>query len=141
MRLFSFYSIQLLSWLPLFGARIALSWFPLSRVSALYWYYKIYGLVYVIAAVVYWSTMILLFYYVLFETVIEFFFPQISNLFICGIFEYNFFAADKEIYTFNFWSLTTSKSTKFMFSNQATTERWGFIRGQPIVVREIVTLI
>ena len=33
-------SIQLLLWLFLFGASIASSWTPLSRVSALNWYYK-----------------------------------------------------------------------------------------------------
>ena len=43
--------------------------------------------------------------------------------------------------TFNFWSITTITATKFMLSNQATTERWGFIRDQPIVVWDIVTLI
>ena len=43
--------------------------------------------------------------------------------------------------TFNFWSLTTITATTFMLSNQATTERQDFIRGQAIIVREIVTLI
>ena len=45
---FSFYSTQLLSWLLLFGFRIASLWSSLSFVSALYRYYKNYGLVYVI---------------------------------------------------------------------------------------------
>ena len=40
--MFSFYPIQLISWLLLFGASIASSWFPSSRVIALYWYYKKY---------------------------------------------------------------------------------------------------
>ena len=43
--------------------------------------------------------------------------------------------------TFDFWSLTTNTATKFMLSNQVTTEQRGFIRVLPIVVREIVTLI
>ena len=47
----------------------------------------------------------------------------------------------KQSITFNLWSLTKSKATKFMLSNQATTEIPGFIRGQPIILREIVTLI
>ena len=47
----------------------------------------------------------------------------------------------KKSITFNFLSLTTSTGTKFMLSNQATTERQDFIRGQAIIVREIVTLI
>ena len=37
--------------------------------------------------------------------------------------------------TSKFWSLTTSTETKFILSNQATTEIWGFIRGQTIVVK------
>ena len=45
---FSVYSIQLLSWLLLFGDSIKSSWLLLSRVSALYRYYENYGLVYVI---------------------------------------------------------------------------------------------
>ena len=63
---FSFYSIQLLSWLLLFGASIASSLLSSSCVSAIYRYYENYGYVYVIAAIVYWSTTILLFHYVLF---------------------------------------------------------------------------
>ena len=51
------------------------------------------------------------------------------------------FAADKVIHAFQFLSLTTSTETKFILSNQATTERRGFISGRPIVLREIVTLI
>ena len=47
----------------------------------------------------------------------------------------------KQYITFNFLSLTTSTATKFMLSNQVITERRGFIRGDPIVVREILTLI
>ena len=39
---FCFYSIKLLSWLVLFRASITSLWTPLSRVSALYWYYKNY---------------------------------------------------------------------------------------------------
>ena len=41
----------------------------------------------------------------------------------------------KQSITINFWLLTTSTETKFMLSNQATTERRGFIRGQLIFVR------
>ena len=48
MRSFSFYSMQLILWLIFFGASIASSWSPSSRVSALYWYHKNYGFVYVI---------------------------------------------------------------------------------------------
>ena len=44
----SFKSIQLLLWLPSFGASIASLSSPSSHVSALFWYYKNYGLVYVI---------------------------------------------------------------------------------------------
>ena len=47
----------------------------------------------------------------------------------------------KQYIPFNFWSLTTSKATKIVLSNQATNESWCFIRGQKIIVREIVTLI
>ena len=43
--------------------------------------------------------------------------------------------------TFNFWSLTTSTEIKFMLSNQTTTERRVFIRVQPIIMRDILTLI
>ena len=52
-----------------------------------------------------------------------------------------FLQQKKQSITFNFWSLTTITATKFMLSNQETTGRQYFIRGQPIVVREIVTLI
>ena len=41
----------------------------------------------------------------------------------------------KQFIIFKFWSLTTSTATKFMLSNQTTTERRGFIRGQQIVMR------
>ena len=64
---------------------------------------KKYGLVYVIAAIVYWPTMILLFYYASLKTVTELFFSQkywvLSN---CGISEHNFFAADKAIHNLQF---------------------------------------
>ena len=70
-----------------------------------------------------------------------FLFSQILNLFICSIFEHNFLQMTKQSITFKFWSLTISTATKFMLSNQATTERCGFIRGPKIVVREIMTLI
>ena len=48
MILVSFYSIKLLSWLLLFGTRIASLWSPFSHGSVLPRYYKNYGLVYVI---------------------------------------------------------------------------------------------
>ena len=37
-----------------------------------------------------------------------FIFLQISNIFICGIFEHNFFAADKAIHNLQFW-ITSNK--------------------------------
>ena len=52
-----------------------------------------------------------------------------------------FLQQTKQSITFNFWSLTTSKATNFMSSNQATTERQDFIRGHTIVVRKTVNLI
>ena len=52
-----------------------------------------------------------------------------------------FLQQTKQFIIFNILSLTTSTATKFMLSDQATTKRQDLIRGQPIVVREIVTLI
>ena len=52
-----------------------------------------------------------------------------------------FLQQTKQSITFNYFSLTRSTTTKFILSKQSTTERLDFIRGQPIVVREIVTLI
>ena len=42
---------------------------------------------------------------------------------------------------FNILQLTTNAATKCMLSNLATTRRQDFIRSQPVVVRDIVTLI
>ena len=47
----------------------------------------------------------------------------------------------KQFIIFNIWQLTTSTETKCMLSNLETTKIQDFIRGQPIVLREIVTLI
>ena len=71
----------------------------------------------------------------------NFYFSQILNLLICGIFEHNFFAADKAIPNLLSLSSTASTAIKFLLSNQAITEIRGFIRGRKIVVREIGTLI
>ena len=51
-----------------------------------------------------------------------------------------FLQQTKQYITFNFLSLKTSTATKFILSNQATTEIRDFIRGRPIVVRQIVWL-
>ena len=64
---FSFYSIHLFRWPLLFGANIASSWSPLPCVSALYWYYRYYDLVYVINIIhmtyIYVYTIYILEYY------------------------------------------------------------------------------
>ena len=70
-----------------------------------------------------------------------FLFSQISNPFIFIIFEHNIFTADKAIHNLQFFITNNKYIKKFMLSNQATTERRSIIRGCPIVVREIVTLI
>ena len=72
---------------------------------------------------------------------LSFLFSQIPNMFICFIFEHNIFAADKAIHNFQFFITKKSTEIKFMLSNQATTEMRGFIRGQTIIEREIMTLI
>ena len=52
-----------------------------------------------------------------------------------------FLQQTKQSIIFNIWSQKQITATKFKLSNQATTERYNFIRGQPIVVREIVNQI
>ena len=52
-----------------------------------------------------------------------------------------FLQQTKQFIIFNIWSLTTSTATKFILSNQATTKIQEFIRGQTIVLRDIMTLI
>ena len=52
-----------------------------------------------------------------------------------------FLQQTKQSIIFIIWSLTTSAETKCMLSNQATTERQDFIRGQPILVGDIATLV
>ena len=47
-RSFRYYSMQLIPWLLMFRASIASFWSPYKRVSALYWYFEYYGLVYII---------------------------------------------------------------------------------------------
>ena len=63
---------------------------------------------------------------------------------ICSFFLFSntiFLQHTKQFAIFSFWSLTRSTATKVMLSNQATTKRQDFIRGRPICVRKIVTLI
>ena len=88
---------------------------PFSRVSALYWYYNNHGLVYFIAAIVYWSTMIVSFYYVSFSTVTEPFFPHKYQICSFVVFlDTMFLQQTKQSITFNFWSLTLSTANKFL---------------------------
>ena len=61
--------------------------------------------------------------------------------FFFSFFKHNIFAADKAIYNFQYLITNNKYSSQFMLSNQATTERQDFIRGQPIVVMEILNMI
>ena len=201
--------MQLLFWLLLFEASITSSWSPSSRVSALYWYYKIVVSMFVwyrsvftqysyyhdffflgpalrlrnchrhgwlryidTTKITVWCMSLLLLsidlrwfcYFIMFyfkltngaifklwmvkwcngETKIRIgrFFSH--KYLICSFILFSnttFLQQTNQYITFNFWSLTTSTSTKFMLSDQETTKRQEFIRGQPIFVREIVTLI
>ena len=71
----------------------------------------------------------------------NFLFSQISDLFICGIFEHNFFAADKAIHNLQLFITNNKYSNQLSVIKPINHLKMGFIRGRPIVVREIVTLI
>ena len=63
---------------------------------------------------------------------------------ICSFFIFlntTFLQQTEQSIIFNIWSLTRSTATRFMLSNQATIERQDFIRGQTIVVKDIVNTI
>ena len=71
----------------------------------------------------------------------SFCFSQISNLFMCFIFEHNIFAADKEIHNLQFLIANNKYSNQVYVIKPSDHWNTGFIRSQKIVVREIVNLI
>ena len=68
-----------------------------------------YNYVGIFDAIVHWPTVILLFLsYCLLNCHGNFIFSKILNMFICGIFEHNFFQQTKKSITSNFWLSTIS---------------------------------
>ena len=96
-----------------------------------------YTYVNIFAGIVIFSTNILLYFLCLFLYYHGMFlFLQISNLYLSGMFELRYYAADKEIDKFCYLIISNIGS---WYRNQASTEIHSTAEGRIIVVREILT--